>query len=185
MKIGSFISWLGGGFNRAAATAVVTGAFVVITGVMPWEAVKMLIDAIPEWMTNGWFRFFLVIIGFTIIGVSLHGIRLSRQQKAFDDFAEDLSCVTSNMLYRTPTPSTQTEVDDCAKDYSDWCEKVSGKLGDRSFFTRADQLHFDRLGFIDTVLMSGQPNYDKWLGQLRLKFDRLRDVINWTQMRRR
>jgi hypothetical protein len=40
------------------------------------------------------------------------------------------------------------------------------------------------LGFIDRIALTGTPNFDALLSQLRLKLDRLRDVINWTQQRR-
>ena len=62
---------------------------------------------------------------------------------------------------------------------------VSKKLENKAFFTRADQLHFEDLGFVDHIRLSGHPDFDGSLSQLKLKFERLRDVINWTQMRRR
>jgi len=70
------------------------------------------------------------------------------------------------------------------RDYNEWCSKVSKKLEQRAFFTKSDQLHFERLGFIDALTMTGQVKYDWWLSQLRLKFERLRDIINWVQMRK-
>jgi hypothetical protein len=85
---------------------------------------------------------------------------------------------------RNPRPSTEGEIDKFDTDYRAWCDKVSSKLNNRAFFTRADQLHFDRLGFVPPLQMSGHARLDWLLGQLRLKFERLRDVINWTQQRR-
>jgi hypothetical protein len=66
-----------------------------------------------------------------------------------------------------------------------WCDRVSAKLENKAFFTRADQLHFDQLGFVPQIAMTRQLELDQLLGQLREKFDRLRDVINWVQQRRR
>jgi hypothetical protein len=62
---------------------------------------------------------------------------------------------------------------------------VSKKLENRAFFTRADQLHFDMLGFVPPVSMTNNQRFDWLLSMLALKFERLRDVINWTQQRRR
>jgi hypothetical protein len=62
---------------------------------------------------------------------------------------------------------------------------MSKKLENRVFFTRAHQLHFDMLGFVEPIKMTEHGRYDWLLSQLRLKFERLRDVINWSQMRRR
>jgi len=183
--MGTFLSWIGGGISGAAATGLVIGIFFMVTGGLPWEFVVELIADPPYWLTNSFVKFLLIIVGLIIIFVSLRWNLWSRRQKAIDDLAEDLSWAINNLLNRNPCPSTQTDIDNWAKEYRGWCAKISGQLDSRAFFTRADQLHFDRLGFIDPIQMSGQPNYDWWLGQLRLKFERLRDVINWTQMRRR
>jgi len=46
-------------------------------------------------------------------------------------------------------------------------------------------LHFDRLGFIEPVGMTNDPSADHTLSMLRLKFDRLREIIVWVQQRPR
>ncbi|NQV48577.1 MAG: hypothetical protein HQ504_12475 [Rhodospirillaceae bacterium] len=168
-----------------AATGVGTGVFFLLTGVLPWEYAVELITAPPYWLVNGWTRLALVIIGLFFILVSLRYNVWSKKQIAINDIAEDLSWAISDLLNRQPHPSTQAEITTWESDYNAWCGRVSSKLENRAFFTRADQLHFDRLGFLNPVVMSGQPRYDWLLSQLKLKFDRLRDVINWTQMRRR
>lgn len=182
---GMFLFWIGGGLARMAATGVAVGVVFLLTGVLPWEIFVELAITPPYWLTNPGTKVALVIIGLVIIFASLHFNVYSFRQKAIDDLAEDLSWAINQLLNRKPRPSTKTEIDDWANDYSDWCDKVRGKLDNRAFFTRADQLHFDRLGFIEPVLLSGKPTYDWWLSQLNLKFIRLRDVINWAQMRRR
>jgi hypothetical protein len=124
-------------------------------------------------------------VGLVIIGLSLWMNLWSKKQQTIDDLAEEMSWAIHDLLNRTPRPSTDEAVAKWESDFHQWCEKVSTKLENRAFFTRADQLHFDRLGFIEPVAMSGHQRFDWLLSQLRLKFDRLRDVINWTQQRHR
>jgi hypothetical protein len=124
-------------------------------------------------------------VGLCLIGASLWFNVWSRKQKAIDGLAEDMSFAIHDLVNRKPRPQTDDDIKQWKKDYEAWCDKVSKKLENRAFFTRADQLHFDDLGFIDPLFMTGLPKLDELLGQLRLKFERLRDVINWTQQRRR
>jgi hypothetical protein len=100
-----------------------------------------------------------------------------------DDLADRIDWAVQNLLNRKPPPKTTTEVAQWERDYNDWCVDVSGKLGNRVFFTRADQLHFDTLGFVEPVVVSGNPELDRLLSQLRMKIERLRDVISWAQQR--
>ena len=110
----------------------------------------------------------------------------SGKQKAVDDLAEDLSWSIHNLLNRNPPVRSASDVATWKRDYDDWCRKVSDKLGNRAFFTRSDQLHFDRLGFVETTPMAVAFNSEhaNLLGQLALKYERLREVMNWTQQRR-
>ncbi len=185
MKIGSLWAWIGGGIGRAAATAVVTGVFAIIFGMMPWEAAVKVAQYLPDWMMNGWFRLLLVIGGLALIAGSLRWNLWSQKQVAIDDLAEDISWAIHNLLNCNPKPANQVEIDQWSKEFTEWCDRVSSKLENRAFFTRADQLHFNRLGFVPPLHMTGNQTYDWWLGILRLKFERLRDVINWTQTRTR
>ena len=127
----------------------------------------------------------MVLVGLATIAASLWFNIWSQKQKAIDTLAEDLGWAIRHLLNRKPRPSTDQDIAQWDKDYREWCDKVSKQLENRAFFTRADQLHFDRLGFVDPVAMSGHVQLDWLLSQLRMKFDRLRDVINWTQQRRR
>lgn len=177
--------WLGGAIGRVAGTGLVFGIFIVVYGAAPGQAVADLLTHLPPWLTNPWFRLALVIIGLVIVGASLHFNVWSLRQKAIDDLAEDLSWAISDLLNKPV--SEEAAVAQWESEYRKWCGRVSEKLDNRAFFTRADQLHFDRLGFVPPANFSGSFNRrHEWLvSQLNLKFDRLRDVINWTQMRRR
>lgn len=97
--------------------------------------------------------------------------------------ADRLDWAIHNLLNRNPLPKTTAEVAQWERDYQDWCDDISRKLGNRVFFTRADQLHFDTLGFVEPVTVTGNPELDRLLSQLRLKIERLRDVIRLAQQR--
>lgn len=127
-------------------------------------------------------------MGLALIYASLRFNLWDQRQKAVDELAEDVSWAIRDILNR-PKPTNQAQVAqyvaDLDREYREWCERVDRKLENRAFFTRADQLHFQRLGFIAPVVLTGIEAADYTLSQLNLKFDRLRDVINWVQQRRR
>ena len=185
MKIKWFWMWIGGAVGRVAGTGLVFGIFFVVYGSAPGQVIAELLTHLPPWLTNPWFRLALVVIGLFIIGASLHFNVWSLRQKAIDVLAEDLAWAIHNLLNKRVT--NESEVTQWDSEYRTWCDNVSKKLENRAFFTRADQLHFDRLGFVPQTGFVGSFNeHHQWLAsQLSLKFERLRDVINWTQMRKR
>ena len=184
MKIKWLWMWIGGAISRAAGAGLVFGVFIVIFGATPGQVIADLFAQPPQWLTNPWVNPSLTIIGLVIIGASLHFNKWSLRQKAIDDLAEDLSWAIHNLLNKPV--SNDSELESWEKEFKVWCQKVSKKLENRAFFTRADQLHFDRLGLIPPANFAHSYNQrHEWLvSQLDLKFDRLRDVVNWTQMRR-
>jgi hypothetical protein len=183
-KVGSVLQFVGGAIGRTAASGLVIGFFFVVFGMLPWEAAALIYQNPPAWMGPIWVRLGVLILGLGVIWASLNFNRWSKKQQAIDSLSEDIAWAIHNLLNRNPPPRTNAEIDKWQADFNDWCERVSRKLENRAFFTRADQLHFDVLGFIDRIALTGTPNFDALLSQLRLKFDRLRDVINWTQQRR-
>jgi hypothetical protein len=184
--VGTIVQFIGGAIGRVAGTALVIGIFFVLFGVTPWEFVARLIYSPPSWATSPYFRLGVLILGVAVIWASLAFNRWSWKQKAIDGLAEDISWAIDNLLNRkNPAQLDKKFVDDWQNDFKKWCDDVSGKLGNRAFFTRADQLHFDYLGFIEPVQMHIDAQLNRLLGQLRLKIERLRDVINWTQQTRR
>jgi len=185
VKIKWLWMWIGGSITRAAGAGLAVGIFILAYGATPGQAVAELLAHLPPWVTYPWFKLTLVLLGLVLIGVSLHFNVWSLRQQAIDALAEDLSWAIHHLLNRPV--ATEAEVAQWELDYRAWCERVSQKLENRAFFTRADQLHFDRLGFVPSANFAGSFNQrHAWLAsQLNLKFERLRDVINWTQMRRR
>jgi hypothetical protein len=187
--VGTVIQFIGGTIVRVAATALVIGIFFVLAGVTPWQFAVKLITEPPSWINSAYFRLGILLLGFAIIWFSLTFNRWSTKQKTIDSLAEDISWAIDNLLNRLPPEKIDDPdskfVDDWKKDFESWCHRVSRKLDNRAFFTRADQLHFDYLGFIDPIVFYQNPRLNNLLSQLRLKIERLRDVINWTQQRRR
>lgn len=183
-RVGRLIDFVGGSIGRMTGTGLATGLFLILFGVTPAEFVVWLFNNPPSFLSNELFKFAVFVIGIVVIAFSLTFNVWSKKQKAIDGLAEDLSWAIHHLLNRDPRPSSDPEVAQWEADYTAWCARVSAKLENRAFFTRADQLHFDRLGFVNQVVMSEHPRFNWLLSQLNLKFDRLREVINWSQVRR-
>jgi hypothetical protein len=107
-----------------------------------------------------------------------------RKQAAIDDLSEELSWAIHNLLNRNQGKEwTEEMVPPFEADMNAWCEKVNKKLEDRDFFSRSDQLHFDRLGFLQPIDMGPLARLNWLMSMLRMKFDRLREVIGRNQTR--
>ncbi len=185
MKINWLGMWIGGSISRVAGTGLIIGIFILVYGATPGQAFADLLSHLPAWAINPWFRVSLVVIGLFVIAASLHFNVWSLRQAAIDELAEELSWAISDLLNKSV--SSESEVSDWEKNFRNWCKRISEKLDNRAFFTRADQLHFDMLGLVPPTHFSGSFNerHDWLVSQLNLKFDRLRDIINWSQMRKR
>jgi hypothetical protein len=160
MRAGSILQFIGGGLGRVALSGVIIGLFFVGVGMTPWQFVADFVQRPPSFITSPWFSPGMAMAGLVVIALSLWFNIWSRKQKVIDDLAEDISFAITDLLNRNPRPSTDAEIDKWDADYRSWCDKVSRKLENRSFFTRADQLHFDRLGFVNQVAMSGHQRLD-------------------------
>ncbi len=185
LKVGSLLNYVGGAFGRMAGAGLAFGLFMLFFGMTPGEAAYLIFTDPPAWLMSGWLRIIVLIFGIVLLIGSVRFNIWTNKQTAINELAENLSWAISDLLNRKPPVSTTEDVANWEKDYRDWCNKVSKNLENRAFFSRADQLHFDRLGFIEQVKMSGISRHDWLLGQLKLKFDRLREVINWSQQRPR
>jgi hypothetical protein len=177
--------WIGGSIGRVAGAGIFTGLFIVLYGITPSQFFAEKLADLPTWLLNPWFKVALVIVGLVIIWVSFLFNVWSLRQVSIDELAEELSWAIHHLLNRSV--GSNTDLVDWEENFRSWCRRVSVKLENRAFFTRADQLHFDRLGLVPPANFAGSFNQrHEWLvSQLSLKFDRLRDVINWTQMRKR
>jgi len=185
MRVGTLLQFIGGRLTAVCVTALIVGLFFVIVGVTPWQYVAEVVQHPPALVGSVWFSPSVTVVGVALIGAGLWFNVWSTKQKVVDALAEEIAWAIRELVNRKPEPITAEQIDAFKADFEAWCGKVSKRLENRTFFTRADQLHFDYLGFVDPLLMSGRQPLDKLLGQLRMKVDRLRDVINWTQQRRR
>jgi hypothetical protein len=101
-----------------------------------------------------------------------------RRQAAIDSLSRDLSDAIHSLLNRKhPQEIDVSFIKTWSKDFYEWCSLVSKKLDDREFFTESDRLHFERLGVVPMSMFSGNPEYDRLVSMLNLKFQRLRDLI--------
>lgn len=179
-KVGTLLQFIGGGITRATFNGLLIGIFVVIFGVAPWQFFAETFRTGPA----AWLGPLVAIVGLLIIGFSLWFNLWSKKQEAIDHLAEDMAWAINSLLNQNPRPSIKPEIDQWEAEYQAWCRKISKQLENRAFFTRADQLHFEMLGFVTPISMTGLAKLDWLLGMLKTKFERLRDVINWTQQRR-
>jgi hypothetical protein len=101
------------------------------------------------------------------------------KQLVIDDLSQELSWAIDNLLNRNQGKEwTEEMVAPFEQDMNAWCDKISNKLENRRFFTQSDQVHFDKLGFIQPIGMSSLGRLNWLLSMLNTKFDRLRDIIH-------
>ena len=185
-RVGSILQFVGGAIGRVAMSVILIGLFFVIVGVTPWQFFVYFFQHPLAWLASPWIRPSITIIGLVLIGASLWFNLWSRKQHIIDDLAEDMAWAVHNLLNRSPPASTPETIAAWEADFKVWCDGISRKLENRAFFTRADQLHFDVLGIFEPIAVRGHAIELAHLeSQLNEKLKRLRDVINWTQQRRR
>jgi hypothetical protein len=186
MRVGTLVQFIGGGIGRAASAGFWTGIFFVAVGVTPWRFVASLIQEPPGFLNNSFFSPALVLLGLATIWASLWFNLWSRKQVCIDEISEELAWAVHHLLNNPPKPLDLSGVEQWWTDVLAWEAKVSKMLGNRAFFTRSDEIHFAVLGFVDPSEWStGNRDLDSKMRQLKMKFERLRDIVNWTQMRRR
>jgi hypothetical protein len=184
----TLLDWLGGAIGRTAGTGLAGGLLFIAFGMTPAELAAWLLKNPPAWLMSGWTRLLLVILGIAAMFASVRLNIWSEKQKAVDGLAEDISWAIHHLVnwHHRLTPDDKASYPAALKEaFHEWCTRVSTQLENRAFFTRADQLHFDRLGFIPPVAMTQEGSADHTLGMLKLKIERLRDVIMWVQQRPR
>ena len=186
MAAGSPLSWIGGGFARMAIAGILIGLFFLIFGMLPWEAFVKMATWLPQWVLNPWSRMGANVVGLLVIVVSLRWNMWSRRQKTVDELAEMLSSAIHDLLNRRIR--TDAELDSLDADFQSWCARIKLTLEKHpAYFSKADVIHFDRLGAVSNEgwnIAFGH-RHNRLLNVLSLKFDRLRDVMNWTQQRTR
>ena len=186
-----FLRWIGGGLSGAAGSGVVIGTTMIVFGMTPGEIVVHMTANMPDWVFGEWFKLALVVAGMAIIFASFRFNVWSRRQKAVNELADLLSDAIHDLLNRTV--AKDAELGQLKADIRDWQKDVLSKIDSYpSYFSKADRIHFDHLGAIIEMpwkqAYRSNPSDDRHnheLNMLSLKFDRLRDIINWTQQRTR
>jgi hypothetical protein len=168
-----------------AGTAVWTGIFFVLVGMAPSQFVAGLIDEPPGFVHSWLFGPSLVVVGLAIIVTALWFNLWSRRQLCIDEISEQLAWAIHSLLNKPPNANDPGDLARWWGEVIGWEAKIDRALENRAYFTRSDQLHFSVLGFVEPVKMSQSKDLDAMLAQLKMKFERLRDIVNWTQMRRR
>ena len=185
-KVGSILQFIGGAVTRVSISGIIIGVFFVLVGVTPWQYVAEFLKQPPALLTSVWFGPSISIVGLALIWLALRYNIWSQKQRIIDDLAEDIAWAVHNLLNRSPIPATEEAIKQWDADFKKWYDCVSKKLGNRAFFTRADQLHFDVLGIMEIIAVVGHLHSLSQLEtQLNEKIKRLRDIINWTQERGR
>jgi hypothetical protein len=102
-----------------------------------------------------------------------------RKQNALDDLSEAVSRAIRDLVNkpRTSPAGMDAFASALAEEYARWCEEVNQTLANTTFFTKSDLLHFQRLGMITPIVMTGHPGADHTLSMLHLKMERLRELI--------
>ena len=112
----------------------------------------------------------------------------SARQQVIDDIADEIDFAVHNLINPKPFPTTIGN--SVAADFAllqsktdAWRERVSGKLGNTSVFTKGDKVHFDSLGSITPVVRYGDQKLDWLHSMLVLRLDRLREIEDRARMR--
>lgn len=153
-------------------------------------AVTLLAWIIPQDRIGYEVKFTLLGIGLTTVclglGLLAHSWWRGRtKQQALDQLSLSISRAIHELV-NMPRPGSglvneEAFANKLASGYSTWCTEVDQILEDRRHFTQSDLLHFQRLGFIQPIHMTGHPRADHTLAMLNLKIDRLREIIAWNR----
>jgi hypothetical protein len=187
----NFFLWVGGSVGRMAGTGLATGVVMIIFGMTPSELVVRMVAEMPDWVFGGWFRLGLVVVGLFVIWGSLRFNIWSRRQQAIDCLSDKLAHAVHNILNKP----VKNEVDLGAfiSDFEKWEGEVLGIIDKfPAYFSKSDRTHFEVLGAVNVTpwgfayrAHDGDERHNKQLCMLSMKFDRLRDIINWAQQRTR
>jgi hypothetical protein len=183
--------WLGGGLTGTAASGLVAATVMIVFGMTPGEVIVHQVAEMPDWVFGGWFKLFLVVVGLCLIWASLKFNIWSRRQKAVNELAVMLSDAIHQLLNRQVTD--EAGLGQLRSDINHWEQRVLAKIDAYpAYFSLADRIHLERLGAIvhdhwpRAYRQDPQDTrHEHELNMLSLKFDRLRDIINWAQQRTR
>src|SRR5207247_1494755 len=155
-------------------------------------AVAILAWLVPPATIDYQVKFYLGLFAFGLIFFAMVLLIIAnkfgqRKQAAIDELSEEISWAIHHIVNMPKLP--QESWDDYAvrftKDYNAWCERVDRRLQNKAVFTQSDLLHFQRLGIIQQVRLTGHQATDHAFSMINLKLDRLREIIVLAQQRSR
>jgi hypothetical protein len=132
------------------------------------------------------------LLGFAIAIICLSGGLYVRgwwlhhgKTKALNDLSLAISHAIRDLVNKPRRPLLQMGAFaiELSEEYKTWCEEVDQILGNTAHFPQSDLLHFQRLGFIQPIQMTGHPAADHTLAMLNLKLERLREIIAWHKLK--
>ena len=187
----TILRWIGGSLSRTAGTGLVFGTIMLVFGMTPGELVVLVAGAMPDWVFGGWFKLALVVLGLFIIWGSLRFNVWSQRQKAVNELAKRLSDAIRDLMNRQIT--NDVELGQFESDFGYWCDEIANRIEHyAAYFSEADKIHFDQIGQVPGnswghAYVSAQAGnrHNHLLNELNVKFERLRDIINWAQQRTR
>jgi hypothetical protein len=154
-QLARLVAFENAGDVAAGQTVCVGNGAAITHQTAPWQFFADFFQHPETWLASPWFNPSITILGLVLIGASLWFNLWSKKQHVIDDLAEDMAWAVHNLLNRSPTPSTPQTIAAWEADFRNWCDRISRKLENRAFFTRADQLHFDVLGIFQPIAVAG------------------------------
>jgi hypothetical protein len=112
-----------------------------------------------------------------------HVLTTDREQAEIDNLSEQLAWAISDLLNKPPEAETDDEVEAWEREFRAWMARVDQMLESSEVFTKTDFIHFHKLGFVEEFRMREHSRYNWLLTMLKMKIDRLREIVRSSQAR--
>jgi hypothetical protein len=186
-RVGSMLQYVGGKINGVAVAGVLVGILFVAIGVTPGTTFAGLLQNPPDLLKSLWVGPGAALIGVAFILGSFRFNLWSSKQHAIDDLSEELKAAVDLIRSRPKDPAKWDHFDAYARqEFESWKSRVYEKLGNRAFFTKADQIYFAYLGMVsDARVEDASAEFRHIVLALNVHMRHLREIIQAAQMRRR
>jgi hypothetical protein len=196
-----FLAYVGGKFSGMTITLLVlvgsiiggglSGAIAIVVIGKPLDSALADLFTEPppslQYFINGWFGLYLTLFALFLLWFAFRYNVWTQRQKAVTELAEAVSRAINNIF--NGDYANDPHLRKLAVDYEKWNQEISTLLNNRAFFSRADQLHIERLGGFPFAHRSDaneiQRTHDWYMGMLNEKFVRIREIVLEVQSRGR